>query len=86
MGRIRVPGLNFSLDYLRSEIVCFSKFFQEASWMTEDTLKKRRLACSGLVFIMLNLGEDVSQEAAWDLFHMVMDEYHDRCDLLHIHY
>jgi len=86
MGKVRVPGLNFSLDYLRTEIVCFGKFMHETSWMTEESLGKRRLACNGLVFIMLNLGDDVSQDAAWGLFHMVMDEYHDRCDLLHIRY
>ena len=86
MGRVLVPGLNLSLDYLRTEIVCFGKFMHETSWMTEESFEKRRLAFSGLVFIMLNLGDDVSQDAAWGLFHMVMDEYHDRCDKLHIPY
>ena len=86
MGRVRVPGLDISLSHLQREVVTFQKLVRDPQWMARDNHKKRRSVCDGLTFLLLNLGADVDQKAAWDLFHQAMDEYHDRCDVLHLRY
>ncbi len=86
MGRVRVPGLDISLSHLQREVVTFQRFVSDPQWMTRANHEKRRSVCDGLTFLLLNLGADVDQKAAWDLFHQVMDEYHDRCDVLRLRY
>lgn len=86
MGRVRVPGLDFSLEYLRSEIQTFHELLERASWMRRDNQTQRSGAVKGLTFIMLNLSDDVDRGEAWDMFHALMDEYHDLCDSYHITY
>jgi len=86
MGRVRVPGLNFSLEYLRSEIQTFHELLERDSWMRRDNQAQRGGAVKGLTFIMLNLSDDVDRGKAWDMFHTLMDEYHDLCDLYFIPY
>jgi hypothetical protein len=84
MGRVRVAGLAFSLEYLRSEIHTFQVLMQQDEWF--DNLENRKAAGKGLTFIMLNLGCNVDEDAAWRLFHQVMDEYYDLCDQFHVTY
>jgi hypothetical protein len=86
MGRVRVANLNFTIDMLRREVDTFRKLTEDASWMTQDNQERRKALTEGLTFLMLNLSEDVDQEVAWDLYHVCMDEYHEQCDKLHLHY
>ena len=86
MGRVRVAGLAFSLEYLRSEIHTFQVLMQQDEWFDQENLGNRKAAGKGLTFIMLNLGCDVDEEAAWPLFHQVMDKYYDLCDRFHATY
>jgi len=84
MGRVRVPGLSFSLEYLRAECEKFHELIQEDSWLGED--QHREGVSTGLTFIMLNLSDAVDRDEAWEVYHKIMDEYHDRCDRLHLIY
>jgi hypothetical protein len=86
MGRVRVPSLCFSIETLQSEVDTFRKFTSDSAWMTSDNHAVRKALTEGLTFLMLNLAEDVEQEAAWDLYHHVMDDYHETCDKLHLTY
>ncbi len=79
MGKIRVAGLDFTTDYLRSEIATFRHLMQRDRWMAQETLDSRRAAVKGLTFVMLNL-RCAADESEWKLFHAVMDEYYDLCD------
>jgi hypothetical protein len=85
MGRVRVAGLDFTTDYLRSEIAAFQHLMQRDRWMNQETLESRRAAVKGLTFVMLNLRGD-ADETAWELFHQVMDAYYDLCDHRRITY
>jgi hypothetical protein len=86
MGRVRVPGLDITLNHLQREVVTFQTFIRDPQWMTRENYEKRRSVCDGLTFLLLNMSSDVEQKVAWALFHKVMDEYHDRCDVLHLRY
>ena len=78
MGRVRVAGLDFSTDYLQSEIAAFQDLMARDGWLVQETLDSRRAAVKGLTFVMLNLRQDTNE--AWKLFHLVMDTYYDLCD------
>ena len=84
MGRVRVAGLDFSTDYLRSEVAAFQDLMARDGWMVQENLESRRSLVKGLTFVMLNLRHDTNE--AWKLFHQVMDEYYDRCDRHQIPY
>jgi hypothetical protein len=84
MGKVRVAGLDFSNDYLRSEVAAFQHLMQRDRWMNQETLKNRRAAVKGLTFVMINLRSDSDEDEAWKLFHEVMDKYYDLCDRHHI--
>jgi hypothetical protein len=86
MGIVRVAGLDFSLEYLRSEIHAFQVFMRRRDWIEEENTEKRKATRRGLVFIMLNLSCDVDQAEAWELFHQGMDEYYDKCDRFRLPY
>jgi hypothetical protein len=86
MGMVRVAGLDFTTDYLRSEIAAFQHLMQRDRWMNQETLESRRAAVKGLTFVMLNLRSDVDENEAWKLFHQVMDAYYDECDRRRITY
>jgi hypothetical protein len=86
MGRIVVKGLGISMDTLQREAASFQKRFLIQDWMSEEKSESRRSVADGFTFLMLNLAEDVDQEAAWELYHEVMDEYHEICDKLSITY
>ena len=86
MGRVRVPGHNFGLDYLQSEVQTFREMIQRSSWLSHENLELRRGIVRGLTFVMLNLSDETDSTEAWRLFHEVMDDYHDRCDRLHVAY
>jgi hypothetical protein len=86
MGRIRVAGLDFDIDFLKSEIASLQNMIRRDGWIVQDTLVNRQAAVKGLTFIMLNLGRDVDEDEAWKLFHEVMDEYYDLCDRRHVTY
>jgi hypothetical protein len=86
MGRVRVAGLAFSLEYLRSEIQAFRDLMEREGWTTRENNEKRTMTVTGLTFIMLNLSRDEDEKEAWSLFHSVMDEYHDLCDRHHLTY
>ena len=85
MGRVRVAGLDFSIDYLRSEIAAFQNLMNRDGWMIQGNLKNRRATVRGLTFIMLNLRCDDENEA-WRLFHLALDTYYDMCDRLRVTY
>ena len=86
MGRVRVAGLDFSTDYLRSEIAAFQHLIQRDRWVVQETLENRRAAVKGLTFVMLNLRCNVNENEAWNLFHQVMYTYYDLCDRRHVTY
>jgi len=84
MGRVRLEGLNFTMDHLQREVDTFRKFAHDPEWMTEENHEKRQALVEGLAFFMLNLADDVDQEEAWIVFHAAMDDYHLCCDNLQI--
>ncbi len=84
MGRVRVNRLAFSLEYLQTETQVFHEMIQRDSWLGLDQTH-RDGAVKGLTFIMLNLSDDLDRKEAWAMFHKVMDEYYDRCDILKIY-
>ena len=87
MGRVRVAGLAFSLEYLRSEILKFQDLMEREGWMTNGNLEKRKMTVTGLTFIILNLDDDdANSDESWSFFHKVMDEYYDSCDRHHLTY
>lgn len=86
MGRVRVPSLCFSIETLQSEVDTFRKFMSDDSFMTKENHARRKALTEGLTFLMLNLAEDVDQDAAWRMYHQAMDDYHDKCDRLKLDY
>ncbi len=86
MGRVRVAGLDFSIDYLRSEVAAFQDLMTRDGWMVQGNLESRQAAMRGLIFVMLNLSCDANQDEAWKLFHQVMDSYYALCDRQHLRY
>lgn len=86
MGRVRVAGLCFSIDALRREVDTFRQFTADPGWVSDENQEKRDTLVKGLTFVMLNLANDVDQEDAWGLFHSAVDEYHEKCDRLHVAY
>jgi hypothetical protein len=65
---------------LRREMDAFRQFTEDPLWMAAPNSEMRKTITRGLTFVMLNLGPEVDQDAAWDLYHHAMDEYHDTCD------
>ena len=86
MGRARMPGLDFFMDFLRQERDMLRKFVQDPRWMTDENHENRRGVIEGFTFLMLNLSSKVDQEEAWKLYHEIMDEYHETCDDLRVSY
>jgi len=86
MGRVRVAGLDFKMEYLQSEIAALQDLIHRNGWIAQENLTNRQAAVKGLTFIMLNLGRDVDESEAWRLFHEVMDAYYDLCDRHHVTY
>jgi hypothetical protein len=84
MGRIRVAGLDFKMEYLHSEIAALRAMIHRDGWIVRENLTSRQAAVKGLTFVMLNLERGVDEDEAWRLFHEVMDEYYDLCDRHHI--
>ncbi len=84
MGRVLVAGLDFSMDYLHSEIAAFRALILREGWW--DDLESRKATIKGLTFIMLNLHREADENEAWPLFHQALDEYYDLCDRFRVTY